>query len=45
MASVLGKKFLSLEAWLEALEQVHKDDIIKAAGQLKLQAIYFMEGK
>lgn len=45
MASVLGKKFLSLEAWLEALEQVHKDDIIKASGQLKLQAIYFMEGK
>ena len=45
MSSVLGKKFLSLEAWLEALEQVHKDDIIKAAGLLKLQAIYFMEGK
>ena len=45
MSSVLGKKFLSLEAWLEALEQVRKDDIIKAAGQLKLQAIYFMEGK
>lgn len=45
MASVLGKKFLSLEAWLEALEQVHKDDIVKAAGLLKLQAIYFMEGK
>ena len=45
MASVLGKKFLSLKAWLEALEQVRKDDIIKAAGLLKLQAIYFMEGK
>ena len=45
MASVLDKKFLSLEAWLEALEQVHKDDIVKAAGLLKLQAIYFMEGK
>ena len=45
MSSVLGNKFLSLEAWLEALEQVRKDDIIKAAGQLKLQAIYFMEGK
>ena len=45
MSSVLGKKFLSLEAWPEALEQVHKDDIVKAAGLLKLQAIYFMEGK
>ncbi|RSI16322.1 Peptidase M16 inactive domain protein [Streptococcus sanguinis] len=45
MSSVLGKKFLSLKAWLEALEQVRKDDIITAAGQLKLQAIYFMEGK
>ena len=45
MSSVLGKKFLSLKAWLEALEQVRKDDIIKAAGLLKLQAIYFMEGK
>lgn len=45
MSSVLGNKFLSLEAWLKALEQVRKDDIIKAAGLLKLQAIYFMEGK
>ena len=45
MSSVLGNKFLSLEAWLEALGQVRKDDIIKAAGLLKLQAIYFMEGK
>lgn len=45
MSSVLGKKFLSLEAWLRALENVSKADLIEAAQQLKLQAIYFMEGK
>ena len=45
MSSVLGKKFLSLEAWMKALENVSKADLIEAAQQLKLQAIYFMEGK
>lgn len=45
MSAVLGKKFLSLEAWLESLENVSKNDVIKVAQQLKLQAIYFMEGK
>ena len=45
MSSVLGKKFLSLEAWLKALENVSKADLIEASQQLKLQAIYFMEGK
>ena len=45
MSSVLGKKFLSLEAWLKALENVSKADLIETAKQLKLQAIYFMEGK
>ena len=45
MSSVLGKKFLSLEAWLKALDNVSKADLIEAAQQLKLQAIYFMEGK
>lgn len=45
MSSVLGKKFLSLEDWLKALENVSKTDLIEAAQQLKLQAIYFMEGK
>lgn len=45
MSAVLGKKFLSLEAWLESLETVRKNEVIKAAQQLKLQAIYFMEGK
>ena len=45
MSSVLGKKFLSLESWLKALENVSKADLIEAAQQLKLQAIYFMEGK
>ena len=35
MSSVLGKKFLSLEAWLKALENVSKADLIEAAQQLK----------
>lgn len=45
MASVLGNKFLSLDDWLTALEAVSKEDIIRVAKGLRLQAIYFMEGK
>ncbi|MBP2620244.1 insulinase family protein [Streptococcus panodentis] len=45
LSSVLGRQYLSLEAWLEGVAAVEKEDIVRAANQLKLQAIYFMEGK
>ena len=45
MQSVLGKKFLPLDLWLANLEKVTSQDLISAASRLKLQAIYFMEGK
>ena len=31
--------------WLEVMENVKKEDIVLAANTLKLQAMYFMEGK
>lgn len=45
MTSLFGRKCLSTEAWLEALEAVSKKDVQEVAGQLKLQAVYFMEGR
>ena len=45
MASVLQKTFMPIAVWLNALEAVSREDISVAATQLRLQAIYFMEGK
>ena len=45
LSAVLGKKFLRVDEWLEVMENVKKEDIILAANTLKLQAMYFMEGK
>lgn len=45
MSSVLGNKFLSLDEWLTELDKVSREDIIRVAKELRLQAIYFMEGK
>ncbi|VUX02224.1 Antilisterial bacteriocin subtilosin biosynthesis protein AlbE [Streptococcus constellatus] len=45
MASIFQKKFMSIDVWLSALERVSREDIIITARQLRLQAVYFMEGK
>ena len=45
LSAVLGKKFLAVDEWLEVMENVKKEDIVLAANTLKLQAVYFMEGK
>ena len=45
MSSVLQKTFMPIAVWLNALEAISREDIIVAATQLRLQAIYFMEGK
>ena len=42
--SLLGKSSADFKTWIEKLEQVDKDDICRAANNVKLQAIYFMEG-
>ena len=34
----------TFKSWIAKLEQVDKDDICRAANNVKLQAIYFMEG-
>ena len=39
-----GKIALDIPTMLEKLELVGKDEICEAASNLKLQAIYFMEG-
>lgn len=45
LAAVLGNRFLPLDDWLLALQKVTREDIIRVARELQLQAIYFMEGK
>ena len=42
--SLLGKSSADFKGWIAKLEQVDKDDICRAANNVKLQAIYFMEG-
>ncbi len=34
-----------LTEWLDTIDKVTKRDIVKAANLLKLQALYFLEGK
>lgn len=45
LSATLGKKYLAIGDWLLALENVKKEDVVLAANALKLQAVYFMEGK
>ena len=45
MTSIFGSKCLSLERWLTDLDKVSKEEVMAAAQDLKLQAVYFMEGK
>ena len=42
--ALLGKSSADFKSWIEKLEQIDKDDICRAANNVKLQAIYFMEG-
>ena len=40
----LEKSSADIKNWIEKLDQVDKDAICRAANNVKLQAIYFMEG-
>ena len=44
LSQFFGKLGLDIHTLIEKLEQVEKDEICEAAGSLRLQAIYFMEG-
>ena len=43
--SILGKQFLSIDNWIQAIQLVTKEEIMAVAKSLKLQAVYFMEGR
>jgi len=42
--ALFGKSSADFKGWIAKLEQVDKDAICRAANNVKLQAIYFMEG-
>ena len=42
--ALLGKSSSDFKGWIAKLEQVDKDAICRAANNVKLQTIYFMEG-
>lgn len=44
LSSIFGNKVLPLEKWLTEIDNISKDDVVAAAQDLKLQAVYFMEG-
>ncbi|MGT2846548.1 EF-P 5-aminopentanol modification-associated protein YfmF [Streptococcus massiliensis] len=45
MAENFGKKFLTLKSRLNSIDSVNKMNIMEVAKDIKLQAIYFLEGK
>ena len=45
LKTILGKKVLSLEEWLESIDKVSREEIIEVAKTINLQSVYFMEGK
>ena len=45
LQSTLGKQFLSIDDWIQAIQLVTKEEIMAVAKSLKLQAVYFMEGR
>ncbi|CAG5662482.1 zinc-dependent protease [Streptococcus pneumoniae] len=42
--ALFGISSADFKGWIAKLEQVDKDAICRAANNVKLQAIYFMEG-
>ena len=38
------ERYIDWENWIKAIKQVSKDDIMRASKQIRLQAVYFMEG-
>lgn len=42
--AVLGERYLTWQEWIEAVNQVSIDDLVRVAHLVRLQAVYFMEG-
>ncbi|CAL3575316.1 zinc-dependent protease [Streptococcus pneumoniae] len=42
--ALFGKSSADFKSWIAKLEQIDKDAICRVANNVKLQAIYFMEG-
>ncbi|VKL32506.1 zinc-dependent protease [Streptococcus pneumoniae] len=42
--ALFGKSSADFKSWIVKLEQIDKDAICRVANNVKLQAIYFMEG-
>lgn len=42
--NVVANKRITLDEWLEKLDNTTKDDIVKAAAKIKLDTIYFLTG-
>ncbi|GFH42769.1 peptidase M16 [Lactococcus hodotermopsidis] len=45
IADLFPDRYLSAEKWVQALNAVSKDDVVRVAKTLKLQSLYFMEGE
>lgn len=43
--AILGERNLEWEEWVEAVNLVSREDILRVARCIRLQAIYFMEGE
>lgn len=44
MAALLPQSQLTAEAWLARVDQVTKEEVMRVAAQVELQAIFFLEG-
>lgn len=42
---VVSRKLRSLEEWLEGIDSVTKEDVMKVADQVKLDTVYFLKGE
>lgn len=41
---IFGEGQLNLQEWIESVNQVSREDVVRAAKLVRLQAVYFMEG-
>lgn len=41
---IFGERQLDIQEWIDAVNQVSREDVIRSAKLVRLQAIYFMEG-
>lgn len=42
---ILKEKYISFTEWMDIVNKVSREDVVRASNTLKLQAVYFMEGE